>query len=157
VSEEEADDIVVTGTLIRGTEVVGAQTISVDAKAILEKGATSTAELLSLIPQLTNSFNGRLEGDPRGFQGSGSSITKPNLRNLPSGGSTSGNLTLVLIDGKRQTAVGVNQASIDVDIIPASVLEGIDVITDGGSSLYGADAVAGVLNSAHAVSLIASR
>jgi iron complex outermembrane recepter protein len=144
--EDEDKEIVVTGTLIRGAEVVGSQTITVDNAAITAKGATSTAELLSLVPQLTSSFNGRLEGDPRGFQGSGSSITKPNLRNLPSAGSTSGNLTLVLVDGMRQTPVGVNQASIDVDIIPASVLEGIDVVTDGGSSLYGADAVAGVLN-----------
>ncbi len=142
----DGKDIVVTGTLIRGTEVTGAQTISVDAAAITAKGATSTTELLSLVPQLTNTFNGRLEGDPRGFQGGGISVTKPNLRNLPSSNSTSGSLTLVLIDGIRQTPVGVNQAAIDVDIIPASVLEGIDVVTDGGSSLYGADAVAGVLN-----------
>jgi iron complex outermembrane recepter protein len=144
--EANSEEIVVTGTLIRGTEVVGSQTISVDANAIAAKGATSTTELLTLIPQIVNTFNGRLEGDPRGYAGSGTSITKPNLRSLPSSNTTSGGLTLVLVDGMRQAPVGVNQASIDVDIIPASVLEGIDVVTDGGSSLYGADAVAGVLN-----------
>lgn len=141
----EGKEIVVTGTLIRGAEVVGSQTISVDAQAIVEKGATSTNELLSIIPQIANTFNGRFEGDPRGYS-AGISITKPNLRNLPSSNSTSGGLTLVLVDGMRLTPVGVNQSAIDVDIIPASVLEGIDVVTDGGTSLYGADAVAGVLN-----------
>jgi iron complex outermembrane receptor protein len=146
-TEAEADDgdIVVTGTLIRGTQVVGAQTISVDPVAIAAKGASSTNELLSIIPQIA-SFNGRFEGDPRGIAGSGTSITRPNLRNLPSAGSTSGALTLVLADGMRMTPVGVNQAAVDPDIVPAAVIAGVDVVTDGGSSLYGADAVAGVLN-----------
>lgn len=141
----ENAEIVVTGTLLRGAEVVGAQTISVDAKAITDKGATSTNELLGLIPQISNTFNGRFEGDPRGFS-AGLSINRPNLRNLPSANTTSGALTLVLLDGVRATPVGVNQASVDVDVIPAAVLAGVDVVTDGGSSLYGADAVAGVIN-----------
>jgi iron complex outermembrane recepter protein len=146
-AEENVDgkDIVVTGTLIRGATVTGSQTISVDAEAIADKGASSTNELLGIIPQIANTFNGRFEGDPRGYA-SGISITRPNLRNLPSSNQTSGGLTLVLVDGMRLTPVGVNQASVDVDIIPAAVLAGIDVVTDGGSSLYGADAVAGVLN-----------
>lgn len=145
-TETEADEgITVVGTLIRGAEVVGSQTISVDAEDISVKGATSTNELLGIIPQIASSFNGRFEGDPRGFA-SGQSISKPNLRNIPSSNSTSGGLTLVLVDGLRLTPVGVNQASIDVDVIPSAVLAGIDVVTDGGSSLYGADGVAGVLN-----------
>jgi iron complex outermembrane recepter protein len=146
-AEEETrnDDIIVTGTLIRGTQVTGSQTLSIDSVAIAEKGATSTNELLGLIPQITNTFNGRFEGDPRGIN-TGASINKPNLRNIPSANSTSGSLTLVLADGMRLTPVGVNQAAIDVDILPAAVMAGIDAVTDGGSSLYGADAVGGVLN-----------
>jgi len=138
-------DIVVTGTLIRGTTVTGSQTISVDAKTITDKGATSTNELLGLIPQIANTFNGRFEVDPRGVA-SNISINRPNLRNLPSVNNTSGATTLVLVDGMRLTPVGVNQAAVDVDIVPTAVLQGVDVVTDGGSSLYGADAVAGVLN-----------
>jgi iron complex outermembrane recepter protein len=102
--------------------------------------------LLGALPQIANSFNGRIEGDPRGYRGSGTSITRPNLRDIPSVGSTSGALTLLLADGLRLTPVGVNQSSADSDIIPAGVLEGFDTITDGGSSIYGADAVAGVIN-----------
>ncbi|MBC2660396.1 TonB-dependent receptor [Novosphingobium flavum] len=145
-AEAAADkEIIVTGTLIRGTQVTGSQTISVAPQDIAVKGAISTNDLLGLIPQISNTFNGRFEGDPRGFS-SGISITKPNLRNVPSSNQTSGALTLVLIDGMRATPVGVNQAAIDVDLIPPVVMAGIDVVTDGGSSLYGADAVAGVLN-----------
>ncbi len=141
----KAAEIVVTGTLIHGTVAVGSQTITVDSKAILAQAATSTNELLSVVPQIANSFNGRIEGDPRGVT-SGLSINRPNLRNFPSSNTTSGALTLVLVDGMRIAPVGVNQSSPDVDIIPAAVLAGIDIVTDGGSSLYGADAVAGVLN-----------
>ncbi len=143
--DAKKDEIVVTGTLIRGTTVVGAQTITVDAKAIAAKAASSTNELLTAIPQISNAFNGRIEGDPRGIS-AGISITKPNLRNLPSNNTSSGSNTLVLVDGMRLTGVGVHEASVDPDIVPAAVISAIDVVTDGGSSLYGADAVAGVLN-----------
>ncbi len=146
--EATADEkeIIVTGTLIRGTQVTGSQTISVSPADITAKGAFSTNELLSVIPQIANSFNGRIEGDPRGIQGAGTSITRPNLRNFPSSNTTSGALTLMLVDGLRLTPVGVNQASVDADIIPSAIVEQIAIVTDGGSSLYGADAVAGVLN-----------
>lgn len=138
-------EIVVTGTLIRGKEVVGSQTLSVTADAIASKGAVSTNELLSLIPQISNTFNGRFEVDPRGV-GTGISINRPNLRNLPAANSASGGTALVLVDGFRVAPVGVNQSAVDVDIIPAAVLAGLEVVTDGGSSLYGADAVSGVIN-----------
>ncbi|GGC13401.1 TonB-dependent receptor [Novosphingobium endophyticum] len=149
--DDETDDsgapeIVVTGTLIRGTEVVGSQTIAVDREAITQQGSTTTNEILQLVPQISNTFNGRFEVDPRGITGAGVSIQRPNLRSLPGINSASGGTTLVLVDGARVTPVGIQQSAVDVDIIPAAVLEGMDVVTDGGSSLYGADAVAGVLN-----------
>jgi iron complex outermembrane receptor protein len=42
--------------------------------------------------------------------------------------------------------VGSNASSVDPDVVPSAVLQGLDIVTDGGSSLYGADAVAGVMN-----------
>jgi iron complex outermembrane recepter protein len=142
---DDADkDIVVTGTLIRGTQATGSQTITVDASRIEQIAATSTNELLTSIPQMAG-FGQRPEGNPRGLTAV-SAINRPNLRNFPSTNSTSGALTLIMIDGLRLTPVGTNAASVDPDIIPAAVLEGFDIVTDGGSSLYGADAVAGVMN-----------
>lgn len=144
--DNDTDVIVVTGTNIRGATAVGAQTLSLGVDAISAKGALSTNELLGAIPQISNVFNGRIEGDPRGYQGSGTSITRPNLRDLPSTNTTSGALTLLLVDGMRMTPLGVNQASPDADMIPAAVLVDIGITTDGGSSVYGADAVTGVMN-----------
>ena len=143
-SVKNGEDIVVTGTLIRGTQAVGSQTITVDSKRIEQIAATSTNELLASIPQL-GSFGGRPEGNPRGLTAV-SAIVRPNLRNFPSTNSTSGALTLIMVDGLRLTGVGTNASSVDPDVIPAAVLEGFDIVTDGGSSLYGADAVAGVMN-----------
>jgi iron complex outermembrane recepter protein len=142
--EADADDIVVTGTLIRGTQAAGSQTITVDAKRIEQIASTSTNELLASIPQIA-SFGQRPEGNPRGLTAV-SAIVRPNLRNFPSTNSTSGALTLIMVDGLRLTGVGTNASSVDPDVVPAAVLEGLDIVTDGGSSLYGADAVAGVMN-----------
>lgn len=141
---EDENQIVVTGTLIRGVEVTGAQTISVDADAIVESGASTTMELLSTLPQVSNVFNGRPDNDPR--QADRSQVSRPNLRNLPGTTSATGSTTLLLVDGHRMVPMGVDQASFDPDFMPPGSLQGVEVVTDGGSSLYGADAVGGVIN-----------
>ena len=140
---EDEDQIVVTGTLIRGVEVTGAQTISVDTDDIIESGASTTMELLGTIPQIS-SFNSRIDNDPR--TGDRLQISRPSLRNLPGVNSATGSTTLLLIDGHRMVPMGVDQASFDPDFIPPGALQGVEVVTDGGSSLYGADAVGGVIN-----------
>ena len=140
----KADDIVVTGTLIRGVAPAGSQTIAVDATTIEQKAASSTNELLGAIPQITNAFNDRFTNDARGA--GGTTINRPNLRSLPGYNTASGSVTLLLVDGHRITPVGIKESAIDPDIIPPAILQNVEVITDGGSSLYGADAVAGVIN-----------
>jgi iron complex outermembrane recepter protein len=139
------NEIVVTGTLIRGTEAVGSQTIGMDASAIEKVRAVSTNELLGSIPQITNQFNAPPEGNPRGLGAVVASV-RPNLRNFPSNNATSGALTLILLDSMRITPTGANSSAVDPDVIPAEILAGLDIVTDGGSSLYGADAVSGVMN-----------
>jgi iron complex outermembrane receptor protein len=142
--DDQLEEVVVTGSLIRGTEVTGTKPISLDVEAIQSIGAANTNEILATIPQVTNFFNGRTEEDPRAS--SSISITRPNLRNMPGFNSASGSVTLLLMDGHRIAPVGVLESSIDADVIMGSVIERVDIVTDGGSSLYGADAVAGVIN-----------
>jgi len=138
------EEVVVTGTLIRGTEVTGSQTIGVDTEAIVEVGAANTNEILASVPQVTNFFNDRAEVDPRAA--ANLVVSRPNLRNMPVVNSSTSSVTLVLMDGHRLAPVGVQAAVVDADIVLGSVLERVDIVTDGGSSLYGADAVAGVIN-----------
>ena len=138
------EEVLVTGTLIRGVKPTGSQTIGLDSQAIIDSGAVTTNELLATVPQVSNFFNERPEQDSRGADRY--TINRPNLRNLPGINSASGATTLILVDGHRIAPIGVAQSSVDPDIIPGRVIERVEVVTDGGSSLYGADAVGGVIN-----------
>ncbi|RZJ28414.1 MAG: TonB-dependent receptor, partial [Brevundimonas sp.] len=67
-------------------------------------------------------------------------LSLPNLRSLGS------NRTLTLVDGRRHVGSSGGQLSVDVDTIPRLLIENIEIVTGGASSVYGADAVSGVLN-----------
>lgn len=138
------EEVLVTGTLIRGVRPTGSQTLGINEEAIGELGAISTNELLGTIPQVANFFNNRPEQDPRGADRL--QVNRPNLRGLPGINSSTGATTLILVDGHRLAPVGTDQASLDPDVIPSIVMQRVEVVTDGGSSLYGADAVGGVIN-----------
>lgn len=147
-AEEKASasdkDIVVTGTLIRGEAPVGANEIGVGAERIQETASISANELLASIPQVTNYFNNVPVADlaiaPNQIQ-----ITRPNIRNISPPNAAS-SATLVLFNGHRIATAGTSQASVDPDVIPIGAIERVDIITEGGSATYGADAVAGVIN-----------
>lgn len=149
VQEDEAnsaadrDDIVVTGTLIRGIEPVGSPIIGVNREAVLATGATSVNQLLTTIPQIASFNEVPIIGN--GGNSSQLPVSRPRIRGI--GGNDAGSsATLILIDGHRVVGAGLRQTSPDPDIIPPGALERVEVIPDGGSSLYGADAVAGVIN-----------
>ena len=137
------DDIVVTGTLIRGIEPVGSPVISLNRDAVVATGATTINQLLSNIPQVASFNDVPLIGT--GGNSSQLPILRPRIRNI--GNNDAGaSATLILIDGHRVVGAGLRQTTADPDIIPPGALERVEVIPDGGSSIYGADAVAGVIN-----------
>lgn len=138
----QADDIVVTGTLVRGIAPPGANVIGVTEADIQATGATTTAQLLQSIPQL-GSFN-QLQF-ARSI-GTDVTVNRPNLRSLPGFNQFGGSTTLVLMDGHRLVGVGITSTSPDPDIIPPGVLQRLEIVPDGGSAIYGSDAVAGVMN-----------
>ena len=136
------NEIVVTGTLLRGIAPGGSQSLTINQDAVIATGATSASQLLANIPQ-GNTFVGRPA--VLGSSNSQLSINRPNLRNLPGNGS-GGASTLVLVDGHRLVGMGVRQTTPDTDIVPLGAIERVEVVPDGGSSIYGADAVGGVIN-----------
>ncbi|HUD31001.1 MAG TPA: TonB-dependent receptor [Novosphingobium sp.] len=135
-------EIVVTGTLIRGIAPAGANVLSTTSEDIQASGASSVAQLLQTIPQL-GSFNSLQQ--PLG-NSSEVTVNRPNLRSLPGFNSASGSTTLVLMDGHRLVGMGVTSTTPDPDVIPAGVIERLEIVPDGGSAVYGSDAVAGVMN-----------
>ncbi len=137
-----AEEIVVTGTLIRGIAPGGSQSIGVSQEKITSLGVATTSDLVSAIPQagFFNNFNA-----VRGSSGVSLAINRPSLRYLGFTSSATAS-TLLLLDGHRMPGMGVTQNSADLDAIAAGAIERVEVVTDGGSSTYGSDAVGGVMN-----------
>ncbi|MFM5931948.1 MAG: TonB-dependent receptor domain-containing protein [Novosphingobium sp.] len=142
--EASKDEIVVTGTLIRGKEPVGSQQITLGAEKLESVAPQSSNDLLASLPQVTNYFNRVPLGD-LSIAVNQIQIARPNLRNI-SGNSAASSGTLILVDGHRVATAGVNQASVDPDLVPIGAIERVEVVTEGGSATYGADAVAGTIN-----------
>jgi len=146
--DEDKEAIVVTGTLLRVEAPVGSNALTLGEQKLEETAAISSNELLASIPQVTNYFNRVPIADLYGGTGGAVNqiqISRPNLRNI-SGNNSASSATLILVDGHRVATAGVNQASVDPDLIPTGAIERVEVVTEGGSSIYGADAVAGVIN-----------
>jgi iron complex outermembrane receptor protein len=141
---EEGDrdqDIVVTGSRIKGA--IPASPVQVlDSKYIEESGKSTTAEVLRTV---TANFSGGQNETVVGTAGSSlndGNVSRSSGANLRGLGSDS---TLVLVNGHRLASTGF-QASVDVSAIPISAIDRIEILTDGASSVYGSDAVAGVIN-----------
>jgi iron complex outermembrane receptor protein len=139
---ENLEEVVITGTLIRGVAPAGTNVIGVSQAAVQESGVTTTSQLLQTIPQL-GSFN-NLQYPAGGFNTQTSN--RPNLRNLPGFTTSGAAATLLLVDGHRVVGMGVQTTSPDADVIPPSIIERVEIVPDGGSAIYGSDAVAGVMN-----------
>lgn len=135
-SDEAAvlDEIIVTGTSIRGVPPTGSNLISVSREDIETVGAANTPDLLASVPQM-NSFNTAPTASLGGF-----GSFAPGMRGLPA------NATLPLMNGHRLAAAAANETNPDYPLIPNLAIERLEIVADGASSIYGSDAVAGVVN-----------
>lgn len=142
----ESDPIVVTGSRIERTAADSPAPIDIVTKEQLDNyGLTDTTEALRFVPALSQSISlttpelGGRTSFLAGREGTAGLATL-NLRGLGA------DRTLVLVNGRRHVGGVAFQATVDVTSIPAALIERVDVLTGGGSSIYGADAVSGVVN-----------
>ncbi len=154
MAQDEADieEIIVVGSQIRGATISEALAVSVVSTEDIEiMGVDSGDELLALIPENGQNFFNEAENISGGVNSGRGDIGAFNLRNLGTGN------TLVLLNGRRM----VNSASYQTEevgdsFIPVNTvnsqhlpvwgIERVEVLRDGASAIYGADAVAGVVN-----------
>src|SRR3569833_798765 len=135
----EVSEIVVTGTRISTPNLTSvAPVTSVGAADIKAQGVTRVEDLLNSLPQSFASQGSNISNNANG-------IATVNLRGL---GATR---TLVLIDGRRlmsgnPTSNATTPVAADLNFIPTALIERVDILTGGASAVYGADAVAGVVN-----------
>ncbi|HYC69228.1 TonB-dependent receptor domain-containing protein [Brevundimonas sp.] len=134
----QIEEVVITGSRIR-RDPTNSPTplISVSREQLLTTGQSTVIDYLATIPALSNSVV------PSDTTGSGLGDGGLSLANLRSLGS---NRTLTLVDGRRHVGSNGGSLAVDVDTIPRLLIENIEIVTGGASSVYGADAVSGVLN-----------
>src|SRR6185437_1628379 len=146
---DQLQEVIVTGSRIAESEAQREQPLSVITTAAMQK--TGLADVGSLLQQITtggSALNTKFNssgnfGYPPDGGGIAAGASEVDLRNLDP------KRTLVLVDGMRwvneSSASGVS-GSADLNTIPLSIIDHIEVLEDGASAIYGSDAIAGVVN-----------
>jgi iron complex outermembrane recepter protein len=147
--DEAIEEITVTGSKLRRDAFSSISPVQViGGQESVRIGMVDTAQMISESPvvfgtQLDGSVNsGSVTGAVEGVPASGPGSATVALRGLGP------ERTLMLINGRRLSPSGVRGAPIapDLNLIPSAMIDRIEILTDGASSIYGADAVAGVVN-----------
>jgi iron complex outermembrane recepter protein len=139
--DEAIETVVITGSAIRRIEGETALPVQVlDAEAITKSGAFSVVDLIQRLPSIQGNT---MESDSIG--GATFGFSGVSLHNVGE------NRTLVLLNGRRMAMFGGQSltgfgAAVDLNSIPVSAIERVEILSDGASALYGSDAVAGVVN-----------
>ncbi|MDE2196933.1 MAG: TonB-dependent receptor [Gammaproteobacteria bacterium] len=130
--------IEVTGTKIKRASVEQAQPIEIISRQqIKATGLATIGEILQKLTSTGGALN-TLANDGGNFTFTGGGQTNVDLRNLGSARA------LVLVNGKRWVT-GLN-GTVDLNTIPSSIIDHIEILQDGASAIYGSDAIAGVVN-----------
>ncbi|TFH70264.1 TonB-dependent receptor [Gammaproteobacteria bacterium LSUCC0112] len=139
-SQPDIEEIIVrstaTGTGIRGIAPVGSPSISISREELLESPVRNAAEIITEMPQGSQLNSGIANASG----GNGGGARGLNLRGLGT------NASLLLINGHRPVGQGISTVAPDPGAIPFAAIERVEAVMDGVSSVYGSDAVAGVVN-----------
>ncbi|MGQ4277143.1 TonB-dependent receptor [Pseudidiomarina sp. E22-M8] len=138
-AQADAERITVTGSRLKRAEAASASPIQVfDAEDIEVSGMTSVEMILQKMSASAGSAGSQSNAY---WTGNGYGTAQVNLRGLGI------NRTLVLLNGRRIVNGGTGaNSSVDLNMIPVEMIQRIEVLKDGASAIYGADAVAGVVN-----------
>ncbi|MCM2332813.1 MAG: TonB-dependent receptor [Anaeromyxobacteraceae bacterium] len=131
----QLEEVVVTGSRIRRKDLTTAAPVSVvNKEQVAASGKVSIGEYLNTMPEAVAALG-------RGNNNGGDGTVRIALRGLGDA------RTLVLVNGRRWVAGGSGaDASVDLNTLPTSAIERIEVLKDGASAVYGSDAIGGVVN-----------
>jgi iron complex outermembrane recepter protein len=131
---QSGERVEITGSRIKRIEAETSQPVySISKEDIAAQGLTSVGDVIQNLSSNGSALNTT-------FNNGGNGETRVSLRNLGS------NRTLVLVNGKRWVGGTGLGGAVDLNTIPATAIERIDVLKDGASVTYGSDAIAGVVN-----------
>lgn len=150
--EDTLEEIIVVGSQIKGAAISEALSVSVISSEDIEMlGISSGDELLDAMPEQGQNFLNEAENIGGGVNSVRGDIGAFNLRNMGTGN------TLVLLNGRRLVNAASYQTeevggsfvpvnTVNSNVVPIFGVERVEVLRDGASAIYGADAVAGVIN-----------
>ena len=140
---QSMEKVIITGSSIKRIESEGALPVKIITRSDMERQGIVTAE--QLIASLDSNGNGLdnlasnsdvVAGAARGNNG----LSAANLRGQ---GAQS---TLILLNGRRVAAHGLNGGVVDLNSIPFAAIDHVEILKDGASAIYGTDAIGGVIN-----------
>uniref|UniRef100_A0A486XQU6 TonB-dependent receptor n=1 Tax=Rheinheimera sp. BAL341 TaxID=1708203 RepID=A0A486XQU6_9GAMM len=141
---EKIEKIQITGSRLKGVDMEGANPVQVFSRDDLaNRGYDTVSAFLRDLPQASSAGTFTENGGVGGADGAPAGSSGVSLRGL---GSSS---TLVLVNGRRVAVDSFTNgfdSFVNVNSIPMSALERVEILTDGASSVYGSDAIAGVIN-----------
>jgi outer membrane receptor protein involved in Fe transport len=138
-AEEIPENVLITGSLIRGTVAVGVPVVNLSPMDFATTGALTTADLFKNFPAATlQSGDVGTTSAARIERGQ-----KVNIRRLDGNNNVR---EIMMVDGMRTPPSGNGICAVDPSIIPSISLDHIDILVDGASATYGSDAETGVIN-----------
>ena len=135
--------ITITGSSIKRIASEGALPVQVISRTELDRAGIQSAEQLISTLNINGSGLDNLAGNADVVSGQARGNNGATSANLRGQGS---NATLILLNGRRIAAHGLNGGVVDLNQIPFSAVERVEILKDGASSTYGTDAVGGVIN-----------
>lgn len=138
--QDDEDVIIVTGSSLRGVAPVGSSLVTIGAEDLENTAVQTVQQALKTVPAVVG-LNSPGQGGFGSFDGAGTNA--PTIHSL---GASASNSTLILLNGHRMPVGGANHVLADPNIVPPIMLQRVEVLADGASSVYGSDAVAGVIN-----------
>jgi outer membrane receptor protein involved in Fe transport len=136
-AQAQPEEIVVTGSRLRRSNATAPTPLAVESgESLRATGTVNISDLITQLPQVGVGTNN---------QNSTNSVRNAgiNILNLRSLGASR---TLTLINGRRQVGGGQGTVQVDVNTIPLALIDRVEIVTGGSTAVYGADAVAGVVN-----------
>ncbi|MDP1617061.1 TonB-dependent receptor domain-containing protein [Phenylobacterium sp.] len=134
------EEVVVTGSFIRGTPEDAALPVDVvSSEELARRGSPTTVDLIKSLP-----VSGPVLGDSNQFSTTAQGQVGAGTVNLRGIGSLR---TLVLLNGRRTTASpGAGSGGVDTNLLPVAAIGRVEVLKDGAAATYGSDAIGGVVN-----------
>jgi iron complex outermembrane recepter protein len=141
-AQQQLERVEITGSSLRRAEAETALPVTIiRAEELIKQGITTVEQAIKTLPQ-----NQTALGVSQGIGATTGGIAAADLRGLGASTGSTGQRTLVLLNGRRIANQAYDSGATDLNSIPMAAIDRIEVLRDGASAIYGTDAIGGVIN-----------